>query len=278
MIPLSPDEFTQMAAHIESICGIYLDRSQAYLIEARLSKLVLELGFSSFRELQIRSVADLSRGIQKKIIDAITTRETLFFRDRTPYELLQQKILPEFIQARTHQKRTPATLRIWSAACSSGQEIYSIAMILKELLPTDGSFSTRLLATDISDAAIATASIGTYNSIEIERGLPKEKLQRYFSHEPGGWKIRDDIRDMVDYQKLNLREDFSRFGKFDIIFCRNVAIYFSGETKAQLFRRLEHSLEPDGYLIIGATETLTGINSRFVPKKYQQTYYYQLQG
>jgi chemotaxis protein methyltransferase CheR len=277
MIALSPEEFSQLARHIETISGISLDRSKAYLIETRLSRLVRELGFTSFRELHARSVADLSRGIQKKIIDAITTGETLFFRDSAPYELLQHKILPEFIDARTRQKRIPSTLRVWSAACSTGQEIYSIAMILKEQMPTNGRFSTKLLATDISDAAIAKASLGKYNSIEIERGLPREKLQKYFSREPDSWKVRDEIRGMVSYQKLNLMEDFSRLGKFDIIFCRNVAIYFSGETKAQLFRRLENALEPDGFLVIGSTESLAGVASRFIAKKYHQTYYYQLQ-
>ena len=278
MIALSPDEFTQLARHIESISGISLDRSKAYLIETRLSRLVRELGLSSFRELHARSTSDLSRGIQKKIIDAITTGETLFFRDNAPYELLQHKILPDFIDARTRQKRIPSTLRVWSAACSTGQEIYSIAMILKEQMPTNGRFSTKLLATDISDAAIAKASLGKYNSIEIERGLPREKLQRYFSRDLDSWKIRDEIRGMVSYQKLNLMEDFSRLGKFDIIFCRNVALYFSGDTKTQLFRRLENALEPDGCLVIGSTESLTGVTTRFVSKKYHQTYYYQLPG
>jgi len=276
MIPLSPDEFSQLARYIETISGISLDRSKAYLVETRLSRVVRELGFKSFRELHTRAVADLSRGIQKKIIDAITTGETLFFRDTAPYELLQNKLIPDFIDARTRQQRIPTSLRVWSAACSTGQEIYSIAMVLKEQLPANGRITTRLLATDISDEAITKASLGKYNSIEIERGLPREKLQRYFNRDLDCWKIRDEIRAMVSYQKLNLLEDFSRLGKFDIIFCRNVAIYFSGETRAQLFRRLENALEPDGYLIIGSTESLTGMTTRFVAKKYHQSYYYQL--
>ncbi len=277
MIPLSSEEFSQLASHIESISGISLDRSKAYLIESRLSRVVRELGLTSFRELHSRAVADLSRTTEKQIINAITTGETLFFRDNTPYELLRQKILPDFIGARTRQKRIPATLRVWSCACSTGQEVYSIAMLLKEKLPQDGRFRTELIATDISDAALDKARVGKYSTLEVERGLPREKQQRYFVRDPDCWRIRDEIRAMVTYQKLNLLDDFSRLGKFDIIFCRNVAIYFSAVNKAQLFRRLENSLQPDGCLIIGATESLAGATTNFITKKYLQTYYYGLQ-
>ena len=276
MIALSPDEFVQLARYIETISGICLDRSKAYLIETRLSKLVKELGLTSFRELTIRATVDQSKATQKKIIDAITTGETLFFRDTAPYELLQYKILPDLIDARTRQRRIPTTLKIWSAACSTGQEIYSIAMVLKEQLPANGKITTKLLATDISDNAIARASLGKYNTIETERGLPRDKLQRYFSRELNVWKIQDEIRAMVSFQKLNLLEDFSRLGKFDIIFCRNVAIYFSEETKTRLFKRLENALEPDGCLIIGSTESLSWSSARFVPKKHLKSVYYQL--
>jgi chemotaxis protein methyltransferase CheR len=275
---IDADEFKVFAQYIRSLCGLTLDDSKAYLIETRLSGLAQENGCSTFSELYYKARSDLSKVLPRKIVDAITTNETLFFRDSAPFELLQYKILPELIDRR--KKRAGSTslpsLRIWSAACSTGQEVYSIAIILKELLGDTNRWNIRLLGNDISNRAIAQASRGIYNKIEIERGLPKEKLERYFTASDNCWKIKDEVRAMASFSNINLLEDFSKLGKFDIIFCRNVAIYFLDQDKTNLYRRLASALEPDGYLIIGATESLTGVSSLFSPQRHLRSVFYQL--
>jgi len=158
-------------------------------------------------------------------------------------------------------------IHIWSAACSTGQEVYNIAIVLKELSLVGGRFNIKLLGADISDAAVARASYGTYNNFEIHGGLPKEKLTQYFTQNGDSCRVRDELRAQVTFRKANLIEDFSGLGKFDIIFCRNVAIYFTEEDRVNLFRRIGNLLELEGYLIIGPTESLTGICPQFEPKR-----------
>ena len=167
-------------------------------------------------------------------------------------------------------------LRIWSAAASTGQEVYSIAIIIRELLGPSKDYRLKLLGTDISDAAISQASYATYNKFEIERGLERSKLTKYFTSAGANWKINDEIRAMASFRKLNLMAPFTALGKWDIIFCRNVAIYFTLEDRKKLFNRLADVLEPDGYLVIGSTESLTGICPRFVPKRHLKSIFYQL--
>jgi chemotaxis protein methyltransferase CheR len=275
---IETDEFPVFAQYIRSLCGVILDDTKAYLIETRLSNLAQESGCSTFSELYYKARADITKTLPRQIIDAITTNETLFFRDNAPFEMLQHKILPELIDRRKKKKisNAPLPLRIWSAACSTGQEVYSIAIILKELLGDINQYNLRLLGTDISNRAVAQASRGIYNKVEIERGLPVGKLERYFSAQNPGWKIKDEIRSMASFSTINLLDDFSRLGKFDIIFCRNVAIYFADQDKANLYRRLASVLEPDGYLIIGSTESLTGVSNLFIPQRHLRSVYYQL--
>ncbi|OQX17881.1 MAG: chemotaxis protein CheR [Desulfobulbaceae bacterium A2] len=277
MIKISPDEFQQLSQYILQVCGIALDSSKTYLVETRLGTLAAELGCASFLDLVRRARADVSRGIEQKIIDAISTNETLFFRDNGPFQLLQHKILPEMIDARSAKAGVmKVPLRIWSAACSTGQEIYSIAIVLRELLSDVSRYNIRLLGTDISNAAVSQASSGRYNKFEMERGLPREKLDKYFRSAGSFWQIRDELRAMANFQRLNLMQPFTALGKFDIIFCRNVAIYFSLEDRKKLFDRLANALEPDGSLIIGSTESLTGICPRFLPKRHLQSIFYQM--
>lgn len=278
MIKITPDEFKVVAKYVQSLTGISLDDGKAYLVETRLSALLSDLGCASYSELYYKAKADTGKGINRSIIDAITTNETLFFRDNSPFELLQHKVLPDLIDKRTPKGSSliPINIRIWSAACSTGQELYSIAIILKELLPDMKRFNLRLLGTDISDAAVAQASYGQFNKFEIERGLPKEKLLKYFEPVGEKWKVKDELRAMVTFRRQNLTEPFAGMGKFDIIFCRNVAIYFAQEDKIQLFNKIVDVLEPDGYLIIGSSESLAGINSRFEPKRYLRAVFYQL--
>jgi chemotaxis protein methyltransferase CheR len=278
MTKIAPEEVNLICEYIHAITGIALDQSKAYLIESRLDSIIKEFNCSSFSDLCYKAKADAGKLIEKKIIDAISTNETQFFRDTGPFELLRHKILPELIDTRGAKSTglLPTPIRIWSAACSTGQEVYSIAIVLKELLPDLKKYNIKLLGTDISDAAIAQSSYGTYNKFEIERGLNPEKLNKYFSRNGDNWKIKDEIRGMATFRKLNLMLPLNGLGKFDIVFCRNVAIYFDLDARKKLFDKIADALEPDGYLIIGATESLTGICPRFEPRQHLKTIFYQL--
>ena len=275
MIKITPSELKILAQYIQSISGIYLDQSKTYLFETRLSSIVEAHGCISYQDLYNKAKKEPSKKIEKEIVDAITTNETLFFRDKGPFELLQHKILPEIIDARSSQSKSKPRIKIWSAASSTGQELYSVAIIIKELLKDSKDYTFNLLGTDISDAAVAQASYGKYNRFEIERGLDKRNLQKHFTLFGDSWKIKDEIRAMVSFKKLNLMQPFSTLGKFDIIFCRNVAIYFTLADRKKLFTKLAASLADDGYLIIGSTESLTGVCPLFVPKRHLRSIFYQ---
>ncbi len=275
MIKITPAELNLISQYIQAITGIYLDQSKAYLFETRLSSIAEAYGCKSYQELHNKSRQEPSKKIEKEIIDAITTNETLFFRDKGPFELLQHKILPEVIDARATQSTLKPRIKIWSAASSTGQELYSIAIIIKELLKDSSNYLFTLLGTDISDAAVTQASYGKYNRFEIERGLDNKYLQKYFTLLGDSWKIKDEIRAMANFKKINLLQPLTALGKFDIIFCRNVAIYFTLEDRKKLFNKLADSLADDGYLIIGSTESLTGVCPRFVPKRHLRSIFYQ---
>ncbi len=277
-VKIAPAEVQLFSKYIYGLCGINIEASKAYLLETRLGKLLESEKCDSFTTFYYKAKADSSKLLEKQIIDAITTNETLFFRDASPFDLLKHKIIPEMIDHRSTSvpKGSPVPIRIWSAACSTGQEIYSIAIVLRELLGPNHNYSIKLLGTDISDTAIKQASYGVYNKFEIERGLPREKLQRYFTTQGESWKISDEIRAMATFRKFNLMESFSSLGKFDIIFCRNVAIYFILEDRIKVFNKVADSLEMDGYLMIGATESLTGVCPRFIPKRHLKSIFYQL--
>lgn len=278
MVKIKPEEIKILSNYIYNVSGISIDASKAYLLETRLSKLLEEEGCRSYGEFYHKANSDPKKVLEKRIINAITTNETLFFRDASPFDLLKHKILPDLIDARTGKNaRTKIpNLRIWSSACSTGQEIYSIAIVIKELLGNNSPHKITLMGTDLSDAAVAQASAGTYNKFEIERGLPREKLNRYFTPSGGNWKIKDEIRAMASFRHMNLMRPFVGIGKFDIIFCRNVAIYFTLQDRKKLFNKIADVLEPDGYLLIGSTESLTGICPRVIPKRHLRSVYYQL--
>ncbi len=277
MLKIAPAEIKIITKYIYDISGINLDASKKYLLETRLNSIAEEHGCKSYQELYRKAKADPKKVIERKITDAISTNETLFFRDSGPFQLLQHKILPEIIDARTPKasfSRTP--LRIWSAASSTGQELYSVAIVLNDLLPDRSKYTIKLIGTDISDAAVAQASSGKYNKFEIERGLARDKLNKHFTLSGGNWKVKDELRAMVNFRKLNLMKPFAGLGKFDIILCRNVAIYFTLPDRKKLFNKIADALEPDGFLIIGSTESLTGICPRFIPKRHLKSIFYQL--
>jgi len=274
VIKLLPEEQRPLADYIHSICAVALDQSKSYLIEGRLSRLAEEYGCGSFSCLVQRAKSDPSRALPRRIIDAITTNETLFFRDTSPFDLLRHKIVPELIDRRA--RTGAARIRVWSAACSTGQEIYSIAILLKELLGDPDRYGVCLVGTDISDEAIIRASRGLYNDAEITRGLSEPLRDKYFVHARGGWQIRDEIRAMASFKHQNLMGDLTPLGKFDVIFCRNVAIYFTEPDKISLYQRIERALEPNGYLVIGAMESLSGICPQFESKRHLRSVYYQV--
>lgn len=278
MNPITSEELEVISKYIYDISGIIIDDSKAYLVETRLRNIGEELGCVSYSELFEKMTVATTQSLKERIIDAISTNETLFFRDSTPFDLLKYKILPELIDRRSAARKgvLPIPIRIWSAACSTGQELYSIAIVLKELLPDFRGYEIKLLGTDISDKALQQASYGTYNKFEVERGLSEETLHRYFIPYEKGWRIKDEIRAMVQFKKLNLHSSFQFLGEFDVIFCRNVAIYFSPEDRKPLFDRLADTLSPDGSLIIGSTESLTGVSTRFVPLRHLRSVFYQL--
>jgi len=274
MIRLQPEEHKSLAQYVYSLCAVTLDESKGYLIESRLASLVEETSSGSYSGLLLRAKSDSSRALDRRIIDAITTNETYFFRDTTPFDLLRHKIVPELIDRRA--RTGAARIRIWSAACSTGQELYSIAILLKELLGDPDRYGVRLLGTDISDDAVARASRGLFSPIEISRGLTQAQRTRYFVPAAGGWQIRDEIRAMASFKKLNLMADFSTLGRFDVIFCRNVAIYFTERDRISLFGRMQRALEPDGYLVIGAMESLNGICPQFESRRHLRSVFYQV--
>ena len=279
MAKISAEEIKLLAKYIYNISGIYLDQDKGYLLETRLNPLLAPHKCTSFMDLYYRAKADTSRQLDKEVVNAISTNETLFFRDNKPFELLKNKIVPDLVDRRSAaegQKKT--RLRIWSAACSTGQEVYSIAISLLETFGDLRDYEITLLGTDISDEAVAKASYGMYGKFEIERGLPKKILQRYFTPAAGGWRIKDEIRSLAVFKKFNLMDSYAGLGSFDIVFCRNVAIYFTDADKRKLFQKLGQVLARDGYLIIGGSESLGGIAPQFQAQNYLRGVYYQLQG
>ncbi|MBW1897521.1 MAG: protein-glutamate O-methyltransferase CheR [Deltaproteobacteria bacterium] len=278
MYKINTDEYKVLSKYIMDISGILLEEGKEYLIETRLTPLLDELGCKSFSELYYKARMDNTKSVEKKIIDNISTNETYFFRDKAPFELIQHKIIPDLIDSRSQNTRPGESIkiRIWSAASSTGQEIYSIIIMLKELYLDPQKYEIQLLGTDISNSAIVRASYGKYNKFEIARGLPPEKVRKYFIPDGDGWKIKDELRSMATFKKINLMDSLAGMGKFDIVLCRNVAIYFAPEERSRLYRKIASTMEKDGYLIIGATESLTNDTNLFEPQKYLRSVFYQL--
>lgn len=268
---IKADELIRLAAYVYDISGIVLDESKGYLIESRLGPLVVELDCGDY--VALSQLARSDARVRGRIVDAISTNETSFFRDAAPFELFKHKIVPDHID---RQSGPLHTLNIWSAASSTGQEVYSIAITLKELLRDLSSWRIRIVGTDISEAAVAQASAGRYNQIEIQRGLTDDMRNKYFEMQGNTWCIQDELRAMARFQQFNLLSDFAPLGKFDIIFCRNVAIYFDIETRKALFDRIASQLNKNGVLLIGSTESLLGVSDSFVRNEYHNSVFYSL--
>jgi chemotaxis protein methyltransferase CheR len=252
--------------------AIVLQADKTYLIDSRLAPLAREAGLGSIDELvgRIRS-EDAGAPLVRRVIEAMTTNETLFFRDLHPFEALKNRILPELIRARSKQRR----LRIWCAAASTGQEPYSIAMTVREHFPEVASWDVKIVATDINAAVLQRARTATYRQLEVNRGLPAAMLVKYFERQGTDWIIKPIVKDLVRFAELNLLDPWN-IGPQDIVFIRNVLIYFDVETKRQLLGRIRNLLEHDGYLVLGGAETTNNIDAQYVPVKIGGGVYYQV--
>ncbi len=239
--------------------GLSLDREKQYLVEARLNPVIEQAGLKDLPELVARLERD--RALAKKVTEAMTVNETFFFRDRAPFEGFRNAILPELLKTRAHKRR----IRLWSAACSTGQEPYSLAMILDEEARRLTGWSVDIVATDIAESVLKKAREGVYSHFEAQRGVPMSHLVRYFTKRKDQWAINQTIKARVDFRQQNLMSDFSQLGVFDVIFCRNVLIYFAPEQKREVLARMTRALAPDGYLVLGAAESVIGYSSEFKP-------------
>lgn len=272
-MPVTPQDMLELAKLVKQLCGLALDDSKGYLIESRLSQVAAEAGCDNYVELCRRALSG-DRQLRTKVVDAITTHETLFFRDGSPFNVLKHRVIPDIIDAKANSPLSKR-IRFWCAACSTGQECYSIAIVLSELLPNIASWNINILGTDIADSSIAQACRGTYSNYEIGRGMPPNYLHKYMQRDGANWKVRDSLRALVQFERRNLLEPFHDLGPFDVIFCRNVAIYFDPTTRRNLFHRLAERLTSTGYLFVGASESLTDLGPRFAPKMYCRGIFYQ---
>ena len=273
-MPLNSQELDAVCGLIGELCGISLDPSKEYLIESRLQPILQSESLDSYAQLVVKAKGLSSSGLRQKIIDAITTRETMFFRDQSPFDALKFKALPELIDAK-QSTAFPKRLRLWSAAASTGQEAYSLAMILCDMIPDIHTWDIQILGTDISDEAIARASRGWYSSLEVDRGLPMNMRSKYFHPQNGGWQVNDALRSLVSFRKLNLLEPFPHMPPVDILFCRNVAIYFEKPKRDDLFRRFKKAMSRDAYLFVGASESLLDLGPAFRPHAHCRSTFYR---
>ena len=277
MAKISEKEYADLTRLIFDISGIQLEKGKEYLIEARLEPVLVKQGLASYDELYKKTLSETSGHLKTCIIEAITINETYFFRDNKPFELLKNKIIPDLIDIKSSRASAGGmNLKIWSAACSTGQEVYSIAMTVREMFPGNPPFDINILGTDISGEAVARASYGEYNQFEIDRGLNSHYLNKYFTRVAKGWRIKDEIRSMVRFAKADLSQELASLGSFDIIFCRNIAIYFPQAGKIRLFKNLAAVLNRHGSLIVGGSESLVGLAPDFVPRYYLNSVFYQL--
>ncbi|MDD5674978.1 MAG: protein-glutamate O-methyltransferase CheR [Chitinivibrionales bacterium] len=277
MNQLSDTEFKQLRNYIEKNCGIALGDEKAYLVENRLAGLLAQTNSASFDELLRKAVGQPELGLRDKIVDAMTTNETSWFRDQYPYEILDTTIFKQF--SRELAAGRCKKVRIWCAACSTGQEPYSVALTLREFArknPGSPLQNAELIATDISPSVLFLAIAGRFDQIAMSRGMPPEIRDRYFTSSGKVWVLNDAVRKMVTFKKLNLQDDFLSLGKFDLVFCRNVMIYFSDTFKRDLFKRIAALTQPGGVLFLGASESAVPYTDQFTMISENRHLYYKL--
>ncbi len=265
---MSPADFEFLRALLHKRSGLSLTIEKSYLVESRLSILCRRQAIAGLQELIARLRQGRDEALTGLVVEAMTTNETLFFRDRTPFDLFRDVILPE-VMARS----SGGVIRIWSAAVSTGQEAYSLAMILDEMAPTLRGTRFEILGTDLSQEVVDKAKAGSYSQFEVQRGLPVQMLVKHFTQDKDQWRISDRMKQNIRFQTFNLLDDPSRFGSFDVIFCRNVMIYFDVPTKAQVLGRLAARLNPGGVVLLGAAETALGISEALAPDKLHRGIY-----
>jgi chemotaxis protein methyltransferase CheR len=240
--------------------GLDLSADKQYLVESRLVPLARKASLTGIAEL-VQKMKGGADALTAEVVEAMTTNETFFFRDKLPFDHLKEAVLPALAQARAARR----SLRIWCAASSTGQEPYSIAMCLKEAAHLLSGWRTEIVATDLSQAVLEKSKAGLFSQFEVQRGLPVQMLVKYFTQVGELWQLNAEVRGMVQHRQLNLLHDFSHLGTFDIVFCRNVLIYFDQDTKAGIFNRISKMMEPDGVLALGAAESVVGITNAFKP-------------
>lgn len=259
---MQQDEFDFIAGLLKQRSGLSLSKDKVYLLDSRLQPVARGYGFQTVGELIHQVRARKEESVIHDIVQAMTTNETMFFRDNKPFEKLKERVLPYVMEKQPMRKH----LRIWSAACSSGQEPYTIAMCLQEEAAKTAGYKFDIIATDLCEKVVDKASQGLYSQFEIQRGLPIQFLLKYFQQAPDNqWRVGDPTKNMIKFQTHNLLEDCTKFGKFDIIFCRNVLIYFDEVVKRQVLDRLAAALNPPGILMLGSAETVFGLSDKFQP-------------
>jgi chemotaxis protein methyltransferase CheR len=271
-VTIDDNSFNYVRQMIRERAAIVLEEGKQYLVDNRLSALARREGLASAQEVIDRLRAAPCGPLQRKVIEAMTTTETLFFRDSKPYDALRNTIIPELTRLRAGERK----LQIWSCACSSGQEPYSIGMLLREHFPSLAAWDVRMIATDISTEMLARSRAGRYSQLEVNRGLPIAFLLKYFEKVGLEWQIRNDVRRMIEFRELNLAGAWAPVPPADLIMLRNVLIYFDLETKRQILTKIRKVLRPGGYLILGTAETTMNVDDGFEVVRSDGTSYYRL--
>ncbi len=266
---MTPEDFQFIGGLLKKRSGLVLSSDKYYLLESRLMPVARKHGLKGLDEL-IQAVRESGEGpLVIDVVEAMTTNESFFFRDTKPFDLFRDKILPPLIESRSARK----SFRIFCAAASSGQEPYSLAMILKEAAAQLQGWRIDIVGTDISTVILEKAKAGLYSQFEVQRGLPIQLLVKYFEKKDDQWQISQELRDMVTYKEYNLLNDLKPLGKFDVVFCRNVLIYFDRETKSKVLKNIAGLMPDDGTLFLGGAETVLGISERFRPVPEQRGVY-----
>jgi chemotaxis protein methyltransferase CheR len=266
---IRPEDFDFLAAMLKTRSGLVLGKDKSYLLDSRLTPLARRRGLRDLTGIVMALRNGRDEGLAKDVVEAMTTNESFFFRDSKPFEDFAQVILPCMMQARAQVK----TLRIWCAAASTGQEPYSLAMIIAERAAQLAGWRIDIVGTDLSDEVLDRARAGIYTQFEVQRGLPITLLVKYFKQQGDRWQLDAKIRSMVTYKRWNLLENLSPLGAFDVVFCRNVLIYFDQPTKATVLERMARLMPNDGVLALGAAETVLGITDKFKPMPQQRGMY-----
>ncbi len=256
---MTPHDYDYVRKLLRERSGLVLSADKQYLVESRLLPVARRAGIGGLGELVLKLKSPSAEPLVIEVVEAMMTNELFFFRDKIPFEQFRDTVLPALLAARAAQRR----IRIWCAAASSGQEPYSLAMSLKEMTKAISGWRIEIIATDLSLDVLEKAKAGIYSQFEVQRGLPIQLLVKYFTQIGDAWQIAPDIRSMVQFRPLNLLGDFSHLGVFDVVFCRNVLIYFDQPTKTGVLERIARITSHDGYLVLGAAETVVGLTDRF---------------